>query len=182
MCWLSTTQPYRRAQGSQEAGFEIGRFQGIGYAHAALCSSGICARDRSRASALQWNVTSRETHAGTRRHKPHRQEAALSNQPASSGVNAFSPLTWHYAGFAVLLVLVIVLSVRLGLDWVATNSRSTDALAGKQVELKAMDMQTAPLRVWTNVSWSPGRRFTLSMKSASLPPILHLRPESATWR
>jgi len=57
-----------------------------------------------------------------------------------------SPLTWHYAGFGVLLAVVIGLSVRLGLDWVATNGRSTDALAGKQVELKAMDMQTAPLR------------------------------------
>jgi type IV pilus assembly protein PilO len=57
-----------------------------------------------------------------------------------------SPLTWHYAGFAVLLVVVIGLAIRLGLDWVATNGRSTDALAGKQVELKAMDLQTAPLR------------------------------------
>jgi Tfp pilus assembly protein PilO len=57
-----------------------------------------------------------------------------------------SPLTWHYAGFGVLLVVTIALSVRLGLDWVATNGRSTDALAGKQVELKAMDLQTAPLR------------------------------------
>jgi type IV pilus assembly protein PilO len=57
-----------------------------------------------------------------------------------------SPLTWHLAGFAVLLVLVIGLSIRFGLDWAATNSRSTDALAGKQVELKAKEMQTAPLR------------------------------------
>jgi len=57
-----------------------------------------------------------------------------------------SPLTWHFAGFAVLLVLVIVLGVRFGLDWAATNGRSTDALAGKQVELKALDLQTAPLR------------------------------------
>jgi Tfp pilus assembly protein PilO len=57
-----------------------------------------------------------------------------------------SPLTWHYAGFAVLLLLVIAMSVRLGLDWAATNTRSTDALAGKQVELKAMDLQTARLR------------------------------------
>ena len=32
------------------------------------------------------------------------------------------------------------------MDWVATNGRSTDALAGKQVELKALDLQTAPLR------------------------------------
>jgi Tfp pilus assembly protein PilO len=57
-----------------------------------------------------------------------------------------SPLNWHYAGFAVLLLLVIGLAVRVGLDWVATNGRSTDALAGKQIELKAMDMQTVPLR------------------------------------
>ena len=57
-----------------------------------------------------------------------------------------SPLTWHLAGFAVLLVLVIGLSIRFGLDWAATNGRSTDALAGKQVELKALDLETVPLR------------------------------------
>ncbi len=57
-----------------------------------------------------------------------------------------SPLTWHYAGFGVLLVLVIGLSIRLGFDWAATNGHSTDALAGKQVELKTLDLQTAPLR------------------------------------
>jgi Tfp pilus assembly protein PilO len=57
-----------------------------------------------------------------------------------------SPLTWHYVGFAVLLVVTIGLAVRLGLDWAATNSHSTDVLAGKQVELKALDHQTAPLR------------------------------------
>jgi type IV pilus assembly protein PilO len=57
-----------------------------------------------------------------------------------------SPLTWHLAGFAVMFVLVTVLSVRFGMDWVATNGRSTDALASKQVELKAQEMQTAPLR------------------------------------
>jgi type IV pilus assembly protein PilO len=57
-----------------------------------------------------------------------------------------SPLTWHYAGFAVLLVLVIGLSIRLGMDWAATNSHSADVLAGKQVQLKALDLETAPLR------------------------------------
>ena len=57
-----------------------------------------------------------------------------------------SPLTWHYAGFAALLLVVIGLSVRLGLDWAATNDRSSDALAGKQIELKALDQATAPLR------------------------------------
>lgn len=57
-----------------------------------------------------------------------------------------SPLTWHYAGFAALLVLVIGLSIRLGFDWAAVNGHSTDALLGKQIQLKAMDLQTAPLR------------------------------------
>ncbi len=57
-----------------------------------------------------------------------------------------SPLTWHYAGFGVLLVVAIGLSIRLGLDWASTNGRSTDALASKQVELKALDFETAPLR------------------------------------
>jgi hypothetical protein len=32
------------------------------------------------------------------------------------------------------------------MDWAAMNGRSSDALAGKQVELKALDLQTAPLR------------------------------------
>jgi hypothetical protein len=57
-----------------------------------------------------------------------------------------SPLTWHYAGFAVMLVLVIGLAIRFSMDWSATNSHSSDALAGKQVELKALDLETAPLR------------------------------------
>jgi len=57
-----------------------------------------------------------------------------------------SPRTWHYVGAALLLLLVAVLAVRFGLDWAATNASSTDALAGKQVELKAMELQTAPLR------------------------------------
>jgi hypothetical protein len=57
-----------------------------------------------------------------------------------------SPLTWHYAGFAVLLVAVIGLAIRLGLDWTATNGSSADALAAKQVQLKALDLETAPLR------------------------------------
>ena len=71
----------------------------------------------------------------------------MSNGPSSLWRERLtSPLTWHLAGFAVLLVLVIVLAIRFGLDWAATNGRSTDALAGKQVELKALDLQTAPLR------------------------------------
>ena len=57
-----------------------------------------------------------------------------------------SPLTWHYAGFAVLLATVVVLSVRFALDWSATNGSSTSALVAKQYQLKALDLQTAPLR------------------------------------
>jgi Tfp pilus assembly protein PilO len=57
-----------------------------------------------------------------------------------------SPLTWHYAGFAVLLAVTITLGVRLGLDWTALDSHSTDVLANKQIELKARELQTVPLR------------------------------------
>jgi Tfp pilus assembly protein PilO len=57
-----------------------------------------------------------------------------------------SPLTWHIVGFAVLLVVTIVLGVRFGLDWAATSSSSVDALVTKQFQLKALDMQTSPLR------------------------------------
>jgi type IV pilus assembly protein PilO len=57
-----------------------------------------------------------------------------------------SPLTWHYAAFVVLLAAVIGLSIRFGLDWNDTNGSSADALAAKQIQLKALDLQTAPLR------------------------------------
>jgi Tfp pilus assembly protein PilO len=57
-----------------------------------------------------------------------------------------SPLVWHYAGAASLLLLTIVLGVRLGMDWSATHGHSSDVLAGKQAQLRALDLQTAPLR------------------------------------
>ena len=57
-----------------------------------------------------------------------------------------SPLTWHFAGFIVLLLLAAGLAVRLGMDWTVMNSRSTDVLANKQIQLKALEIQTAPLR------------------------------------
>jgi Tfp pilus assembly protein PilO len=57
-----------------------------------------------------------------------------------------SPLPWHYAGLTVLILLVVGLAVRFGLDWAATSNSSTSALAGKQMELKALDLETAPLR------------------------------------
>jgi hypothetical protein len=57
-----------------------------------------------------------------------------------------SPLTWHMAGFAILLVVAVALGIRLGLDWTAMNSHSNQIFAGKQVELKALQLETAPLR------------------------------------
>ena len=57
-----------------------------------------------------------------------------------------SPLTWHYAGLAVLILIVIGLGVRLGMDWSATHGSTTDALLGEQVQLKALELQTVPLR------------------------------------
>ncbi len=57
-----------------------------------------------------------------------------------------SPLTWHAVGFSVLLIVLIVLATRFAFDWAAISSGSADALAGKQMELRAMEMQTAPLR------------------------------------
>lgn len=57
-----------------------------------------------------------------------------------------SPLTWHYAGLAVLVLLVSFLAVRFALDWSVTDSSSAGALAGKQVELKALQLETVPLR------------------------------------
>jgi len=56
-----------------------------------------------------------------------------------------SPLTWHLAGFVVLLALAIGLGIRLGLDWAATNARSSDVLLGKQLQLKTLQLETAPL-------------------------------------
>jgi hypothetical protein len=57
-----------------------------------------------------------------------------------------SAITWHYAGFIALLLLVVGLGIRLGLDWRAISVNSGNALAGKQIQLKAMELQTAPLR------------------------------------
>jgi len=48
--------------------------------------------------------------------------------------------------FALLLIAVIGLSIRFGLDWAATSGSSADALAAKEVQLKAKELQTAPLR------------------------------------
>lgn len=57
-----------------------------------------------------------------------------------------SPLTPHIAGVTVLAVGVAVLATRLALDWSATSGGSASEMAGKQVRLKALELQTAPLR------------------------------------
>lgn len=57
-----------------------------------------------------------------------------------------SPLTWHFAGAAVLAILTLGLAIRFGMDWAATSGSSTDALTGKQIQLKALDIETTPLR------------------------------------
>jgi hypothetical protein len=71
----------------------------------------------------------------------------MNNTSASIGREQLtSPLTWHYVGFTALMLLVVGLGVRLGLDWRAISADSDTALAGKQIQLKVMDLQTAPLR------------------------------------
>jgi type IV pilus assembly protein PilO len=57
-----------------------------------------------------------------------------------------SPLTWHFAGLILLLILATGLAVRLGMDWAAMERDSGEVLAGKQIQLKALELQTAPLR------------------------------------
>lgn len=71
----------------------------------------------------------------------------MSQQPVSPWRERLSsPLTWHYVGFVLLLAVTIFLAVRVGLDWVAIDSHASEVLASKQVELKAMELQTTPLR------------------------------------
>jgi len=58
----------------------------------------------------------------------------------------FSPVGLHAAGFCVLAIATILLGIRVGLDWRATSSSNLDAMAGRQAELRTMELQTAPLR------------------------------------
>jgi type IV pilus assembly protein PilO len=57
-----------------------------------------------------------------------------------------SPLTWHYAGFAVLLVAVIALGARFALDWAAISSHTHDTILDRQIQLHALKAETEPLR------------------------------------
>jgi type IV pilus assembly protein PilO len=57
-----------------------------------------------------------------------------------------SPVVWHAAGLSVLVLAAVSLAVRLGMDWSATHGSANDQIASKQIELRALEMQTAPLR------------------------------------
>jgi hypothetical protein len=57
-----------------------------------------------------------------------------------------SPLTWHVGGLVLMALVVSGLAVRLALDWSATHGSVPDELAGARVQLKALELQTAPLR------------------------------------
>jgi hypothetical protein len=49
-------------------------------------------------------------------------------------------------GFGILAVAALLLGTRLVLDWRATSSSNVDAVAGRQADLKTLELQTAPLR------------------------------------
>jgi type IV pilus assembly protein PilO len=70
----------------------------------------------------------------------------MSPSPVTTRERLASPLTWHYVGLAVMILIVAGLAIRLGMDWSATDSSSNDALVNKQIELKTLEVQTAPLR------------------------------------
>ncbi len=70
----------------------------------------------------------------------------MSPSPVTTRERMSSPLTWHYIGLAVMILIVVVLAIRLGMDWSATGASSNDALLSKQIELKTLEVQTAPLR------------------------------------
>jgi len=67
-------------------------------------------------------------------------------KPVTTREQLSSPLTLHYIGVGVLALIVLFLAVRLVLDWSATSSGSSDALINRQIELKTLEVQTAPLR------------------------------------
>jgi Tfp pilus assembly protein PilO len=58
----------------------------------------------------------------------------------------FSPVGLHAIAFGILAVATIVLGVRLIMDWRATSASTVDAIAARQLELRMLEVQTAPLR------------------------------------
>ncbi|MFP5277082.1 MAG: hypothetical protein ACLGPM_08200 [Acidobacteriota bacterium] len=69
----------------------------------------------------------------------------MSQTPSKWRERLTSLLTLHYAGFGVLLAITIVLGVRLGLDSAAIDSHAQQVLDSKQVQLKALALETTPL-------------------------------------
>jgi hypothetical protein len=58
----------------------------------------------------------------------------------------FSPVGLHAVGFGVLAIATLLLGIRVVLDWRATSASNVDAVANEQLQLKVLEMQTAPLR------------------------------------
>jgi len=58
----------------------------------------------------------------------------------------FSPVGLHAVGFGLLAVATLVLGTRVVLDWRATSASNVDAVAGRQLDLRTLELQTAPLR------------------------------------
>ncbi len=57
-----------------------------------------------------------------------------------------SPLAMHCEGLAALVLLIIAMFVWLGIDWAALDGSASAALRGKEAELKALTIETTPLR------------------------------------
>jgi len=68
------------------------------------------------------------------------------NRSAQIRERLFSPVGLHAVAFGILAVATIVLGVRLILDWRATSSSNVEAIAARQLELRVLEVQTAPLR------------------------------------
>jgi type IV pilus assembly protein PilO len=58
----------------------------------------------------------------------------------------FSPVGLYLTGFCILAVVTLVLGIRVVLDWRTTSASNADVLAGKQAQLKTLELQTLPLR------------------------------------
>src|SRR5208282_1079983 len=97
---------------------------------------------RFRASAATYGADATASRACRER----RSAMSETNPTTTWRERLASPLTWHMAGFFLLLVLAVALAIRLGLDWAVMDSHSTQVLASKQIQLKALEIQTTPLR------------------------------------
>jgi Tfp pilus assembly protein PilO len=93
----------------------------------------------------------------------------MSSTPSLWRERLASPLTWHLLAFVVLLVAVIGLSIRFGFDWVATNGNSANVLSAKQLQLKSLEIQTAPLR-GLDQRVADSRAQMLTFYSKRIPP------------